>query len=98
MNRVVREHYPVSKLPRELREGLDEKATVRIVVEVEDTPQLDDAGVLSGFAALAESRPRPMTAAEAVNAMAEYRKNNTQRVTAEQAVVRIRELRDEWDD
>ncbi|MES5045095.1 hypothetical protein ABVB72_07430 [Rhizobium nepotum] len=97
MNRVVREHYPVSKLPRELREGLDEGATVRIVVEVEDTPRLDDTA-LSGFAVLADAPRRSMSAEDAVNAMAKYRKNNTQRVTAEQAVARIRELRDEWDD
>lgn len=98
MNRVVREHYPVSKLPRELREGLDEGAMVRIVVEVEDTPRLDDADALSGFAALADAPRRSLSAEEAVSAMAEYRKNNTRRVTAEQAVARIRELRDEWDD
>lgn len=97
MNRVVREHYPVSKLPRELREGLDEGAMVRIVVEVEDTPRLDDTDALAGFSTLFDTPRRLMTAEQAVNAMAEYRKNNTQRVTAEQAVARIRELRDEWD-
>jgi len=69
---------------------------VRIVVEVEDTPRLD-ADALSGFAALADAPRRSLSAEEAVNAMAEYRKNNTRRVTAEQAVARIRELRDEWD-
>lgn len=36
MNRIVKEHYPVAKLPEELREGLDpaELATVTITLEV----------------------------------------------------------------
>lgn len=34
MNRIVREHYPVEKLPEDLREGLAADADVRVVVEV----------------------------------------------------------------
>ncbi|EGL66920.1 hypothetical protein AGRO_0260 [Agrobacterium sp. ATCC 31749] len=71
---------------------------VRIVVEVEDTTRLDETDELSGFSAFLDTPRLSMTAEQAVNAMAEYRKNNTQRVTAEQAVARIREIRDEWDD
>lgn len=97
MNKVVREHYPASKLPRDLREGLDEQATVRVVVEVEDIPPLYD-DTLSGFAAEMDARPRSMTAREAIDAMAEYRKTNIRRVPVEEAVARIRELRDEWED
>ena len=39
MNRIVREHYPVAKLPEELRAGFELDADVRVVVE-----RVDDAG------------------------------------------------------
>jgi hypothetical protein len=35
MNKVVREHYPASKLPAELREGLPVDAMVRVSVTLE---------------------------------------------------------------
>ena len=38
MNRIVRQHYPVEKLPPELREGLDASAQVTIIVEAEPDP------------------------------------------------------------
>jgi hypothetical protein len=37
MNKIVRDHYPVSSLPEDLREGLDPNNSVRIVIE-ETTP------------------------------------------------------------
>ena len=33
MNKIVREHYPVKALPEDLREGLDPKGNVRVVIE-----------------------------------------------------------------
>ena len=33
MNKIVREHYPVSSLPEDLRQDLDPKTYVRIVIE-----------------------------------------------------------------
>ena len=33
MNRIVRHHYPVAKLPDDLREGLDPAADVVVTVE-----------------------------------------------------------------
>ncbi|EJW11193.1 hypothetical protein A33M_3454 [Rhodovulum sp. PH10] len=36
MNKIVRENYPVSKLPEDLREGLDPSGTVRIEVTDEE--------------------------------------------------------------
>ncbi len=41
MNRIVREHYPVSKLPADLREGLQDTADVRVTIEV---PVISDRG------------------------------------------------------
>lgn len=39
MNRIVREHYPASKLPEDLRAGVDPTATVTVtIVEEEAKP------------------------------------------------------------
>ncbi len=40
MNRIVRENYPVSKLPKDLRTGLDPEAAVTVtIIEEEAKPQ-----------------------------------------------------------
>lgn len=78
MNKIVLEHYPVSKLPEELREGLPADASVKITVEEEQARQ-------------------PLTADEMHQHWVEVRKNLKHEVTVEDAVARIRELRDEWD-
>ena len=36
MNRIVREHYPVSRLPDDLKTGFPAGAIVRVEVEVEE--------------------------------------------------------------
>jgi DNA-binding winged helix-turn-helix (wHTH) protein len=33
MNRIVRDHYPISKLPEDLREGLPPDGEARVVIE-----------------------------------------------------------------
>lgn len=38
MNRVVREHYPASKLPTDLREGIDPDSNVTVTVVAEEKP------------------------------------------------------------
>jgi hypothetical protein len=38
MNRIVREHYPASRLPEDLREGIDPAREVTVTVSVEDAP------------------------------------------------------------
>jgi hypothetical protein len=78
MNRIVREHYPVSKLPEELREGLEPGASVTVTVEE-------------------EVRKAP-SVEEMRRQFLEVRKSLKHKVTVEEAVARIRELRDEWDD
>ena len=35
MNKIVRENYPASKLPEDLREGVDPKSTVTVTVTVD---------------------------------------------------------------
>jgi hypothetical protein len=40
MNRIVREHYPASKLPDDLRAGVDPSSTVTVtIVEEEKRPE-----------------------------------------------------------
>jgi len=36
MNRIIREHYPASRLPEDLREGVDPQATVTVTVTQEE--------------------------------------------------------------
>ena len=86
MNRIVRDHYPVEKLPADLREGLAGHATVRIEIEVE--PE----------AAAGQSPQRVTTLKETLEMIAKYRAKGHPSVSSEEAVARIRELRDEWDD
>jgi len=35
MNKIIREHYPASKLPEDLREGVDPESNVTVTVVVE---------------------------------------------------------------
>jgi hypothetical protein len=37
MNRIVREHFPVTDLPESLREGLEASNTARVIVEADPT-------------------------------------------------------------
>ena len=38
MNKIVKEHYPASKLPVELREGIDPSGHVTVTVVEEEKP------------------------------------------------------------
>jgi hypothetical protein len=37
MNRIVKEHYPASRLPEDLRQGVDPTATVTVTIVEEET-------------------------------------------------------------
>lgn len=90
MNKIVREHYPVEKLPEDLRALVPGAAEVTIEVTVEDGEDDDDADIVA-----------PLTAEEAVAMMREMQRHVAARgesVTEKEAVRRVRELRDEWDD
>ncbi|MDE1160036.1 MAG: hypothetical protein PW791_17515 [Neorhizobium sp.] len=95
MNKIVREHYPVANLPEDLRVGLDDGARVRVVLEVEDQPVFADGAVFD-FATLAE-RP-PLTIEETRELIRQVRSQDRPSVSMDEAVSRIRALRDEWDD
>jgi hypothetical protein len=77
MNRIIHEHYPASKLPDDLREGINPSGHVTVtVVEEDQRPSREKLVEL-----LEQARARARTAGD---------------VSTEEAVRRIRDLRDEW--
>jgi hypothetical protein len=48
MNRIVKKHYPASKLPEDLRAGLPEGAQVEIAISLEVTPEQNSIAGLVG--------------------------------------------------
>jgi hypothetical protein len=79
MNKIVKEHYPASKLPVELREGIEASALVTVTIQEE------------------VGRKEPPSREE-LRQLIEQAQRDAQGVTMEEAVARIRTLRDEWDD
>jgi len=53
MNKIIREHYPASKLPEDLRPTDDPSASVTVIVEHEKRPEkvmsLEEIFSLTGF-------------------------------------------------
>lgn len=95
MNKVVLEHYPVSKLPKDMREGLPETGLARVTVEI--TPEGDNP--LTSFFGLEGADP---DVSENLVKLLKHRQEFPERYShtssMTEAVQRIRELRDEWDD
>ena len=78
MNKVVRRHYPASKLPEDLQAELDGVRSVRLTVE-----PISEA---------------PRSLKDVIDRARRLRKEGViEPVTTEDAVARIRTLRDEWD-
>ncbi|MEA3533377.1 hypothetical protein [Rhizobium sp. CC-YZS058] len=98
MNKIVREHYPAAKLPEELRQGLDADARVRIVIEEEasDMPSLPQIVPLPDLDALASNRSQ--TVEELLETIRMHKARYGSTTSGDEAVQRIRALRDEWDD
>jgi hypothetical protein len=83
MNKIVREHYPVENLPADLREGLTEGSTVRVVVEV-DGIETDE--------------PKRRSVKQTLEHLERLRQGRAPDTDVAEAVSRIRALRDEWED
>lgn len=77
MNKIVRQHYPVSQLPADLRAQFAEDTSVTITIE--------------------EEIRKPLTREQLLEMFEKARKNSPG-TTLEEAVARVRALRDEWDD
>ena len=96
MNKITREHFPVSKLPEELRKEFAGFETVTVVGE-KGVAEPDTS--VSGYHDYDEMMAdiKPMTWQELyADRLANPEKYN-RGVTVEEAVARVRELRDEWD-
>ncbi len=90
MNRVVKEHYPASKLPEDLREGLAPGAEVTVTVEVSDGPRAHGRDTSSVDELL--RRPEHVLTLEEIFALRQPTFK-----TVEEIDEHIRRLRDEWD-
>ncbi len=90
MNRIVKEHYPASKLPEDLREGLAPGVEVTVTVEVFDGPRTHDRDV--SFVDALLRRPEHILTLEEMFAMRQPTFK-----TVEEIDEHIRHLRDEWD-
>jgi hypothetical protein len=90
MNRIVKEHYPASKLPEDLREGLAPGAEVTVTIEWESAPN-DDIG--EGGLSRRLRRPERVMTLEEMFAMRRPVYRSGAEIDAE-----IRRQRDEWDD
>jgi hypothetical protein len=77
MNKIVRQHYPVSQLPADLRAQFAEGTSVTITIEDEAKDPLTREQLLEMFVKARENAPG---------------------TTLEEAVARVRALRDEWED
>ncbi|MGC4002202.1 MAG: hypothetical protein QM811_03260 [Pirellulales bacterium] len=92
MNKIVREHYPVSKLPEDLQQEFEGAKTVRIIAELaESTTDERD------FWSIPIIELKPRTPDQVIADFNHMRSLGLPSVTPEEAVTRIRELRDEWE-
>jgi len=89
MNKIVREHYPVSKLPEDLREGLKPDEEVRITIESDSTPDFDS--IFPETAALLR-RPRRVMTLDEIWALRQPPYRSGEEIDEE-----LRRQRDEWD-
>ncbi|MFY8039807.1 MAG: hypothetical protein ACOVN4_09130 [Bosea sp. (in: a-proteobacteria)] len=82
MNKIVREHYPVSALPDDLRRSLPDVVTAKVVIEPDS----------------ADEKPFiPSEWGDELARMAAARAGSINSGYAD-GIRRLRELRDEWDD
>ncbi|PYE47036.1 hypothetical protein DFI02_1011189 [Rhizobium sp. PP-F2F-G20b] len=99
MNKIVREYYPVSSLPDDLKGGLDEGALVRIVIEETPEIMLENGDTpWAGYPTDEEASRAQKDFKELLEGIRAYKAKHPSSETEEDVVRRIRELRDEWDD
>jgi len=90
LNKIVKEHYPVSKLPEDLREGLKPDAEVRVTIE-SDSASDPLASMFPSVAALRQRPERVMTLDE-IWALRQPPYRSGKEIDEE-----LRRQRDEWD-
>jgi hypothetical protein len=67
MNKIVREHYPISKLPEDLREGLDPNGTAVVTVTQSGQAALPSKGLEAVSEYRRTHKPRYQTDKEIVD-------------------------------
>lgn len=99
MNKITREHYPVSKLPEELQKEFAGFETVTLVGDGEtaDPDQKSGGNSMQDHYDEMMAAIKPMTWKELWEDRLANPANYDRGVTIEEAVARVRELRDEWD-
>ncbi|PYE34985.1 hypothetical protein C8J35_103391 [Rhizobium sp. PP-F2F-G38] len=95
MNKIVREHYPASRLPEDLRTGLQGAEHVRVVIEAMDDRPAGTFGYPAFAPVPADSS---VSGAEMLEDLKAYKAKHGSTTSEDEAVSRIRKLRDEWDD
>lgn len=100
MNKIVREHYPAAKLPDDLRAGIDPARQVTVTVVEEDAePGASILQKLLKDVRDADAGERRYSVEEMRKRVEElHAKGLIQPTSVDEAVARIRALRDEWDD
>jgi sirohydrochlorin ferrochelatase len=74
MNKIVREHYPVEKLPEDLRAELGLARTATITIEPESRPSHKDPAVRKAIEQLNAHRERlPITPSDSVERVSRLR-------------------------
>ncbi|CAN7559426.1 hypothetical protein [Rhizobium sp. LjRoot254] len=101
MNKITREHYPVSKLPEELKKEFEGLQTVKIVGDPKDQGKTTAERItFRDYEHQYEemmSHIKPMTLKELLADREAHPEKYRGNVTPEEAVARVREIRDEWD-
>ena len=69
MNKIVREHYPVAKLPEDLREGLDPDGTAVVTVRRRSVPQNGNHARLKSWSAIMQAILRAFAASKTFSNM-----------------------------
>lgn len=95
MNKIVFEHYPASKLPEEMRGDLSKDAFVRVVIEADEKTTIENR---SPFVSDVSKKEQSANLDNLLRKRQEHPERYLGSITTEEAVARIRELRDEWDD
>ena len=92
MNKIVREHYPVANLPEDLRKEFEGAEMVTLQIQEES-----DLAETHDFWSFPIEQIKPLTPQQFEAALQGIRSSGLPNVSPEEAVRRIRELRDEWD-
>jgi len=80
MNKIIREHYPVSRLPADLREAVGDAEKVRLTIEAEEKPS--------------RGQEPPPGLSDWFTRHQHIRRDNFK--STEEVTEWVRELRDEW--